>query len=81
MMAFCGNVLELVEKYKVLEDYPEFVRWTKFEGQPNVEVYIEKDIIPEMEKKELVLIDAVVKEENGKQFGMLFMKKASNMYR
>lgn len=81
MMAFCGNVLELVEKYKVLEDYPEFVRWTEIEGQPNVELYIEKDIIPELEKKELILIDAVVKEENGKQFGMLFMKKASNMYR
>ena len=81
MMAFCGNVLELVEKYKVLEDYPEFVRWTKFEGQPNVELYIEKYIIPELEKKELILIDAVVKEENGKQFGMLFMKKTSNMYR
>ena len=49
-MAFCGNVLELVEKYKVLEDYPEFIRWTEIEGQPNVELYIEKDIIPELKK-------------------------------
>jgi len=81
MMGFCGNVLELVEKYKVLEDYPEFVRWTEVEGKPNVEVYIEKDIIPEIEIKELILIDAVVKEENGKEFGMLFMKKSPNMYR
>ena len=79
-MAFCGDVLELVEKYKVQEDYPEFVQWTEIEGHPNVEVYIEKDIIPEMEKKELILIDAVVGEVNGKQVGMLFMKKTSNVY-
>lgn len=79
-MAFCGDVLELVEKYKVQEDYPEFVQWTEIEGQPNVEVYIEKDIIPEMEKKDLILIDAVVGEVNGKQVGMLFMKKTSNVY-
>ena len=79
-MAFCGDVLELVEKYKVQEDYPEFVRWTEVEGQPNVELYIEKDIIPEMEKKNLILIDVVVGEVNGKQVGMLFMKKTSNVY-
>jgi hypothetical protein len=79
-MAFCGDVLELVEKYKVQEDYPEFVQWTDIEGQPNVEVFIEKDIIPEMEKKDLILIDAVVGEVNGKQVGMLFMKKTSNVY-
>jgi len=79
-MAFCGDVLELVEKYKVQEDYPEFVQWNEIEGQPNVEVYIEKDIIPEMEKKDLILIDAVVGEVNGKQVGMLFMKKTSNVY-
>ena len=79
-MAFCGDVLELVEKYKVLEDYPEFVLWNEVEGQPNVEVYIEKDIIPEIEKKDLILIDAIVGEVNGKQMGMLFMKKTSNVY-
>ena len=77
-MAFCGDVLELVEKYKVLEDYPEFVQWTEFEGAPNVEVYVEKDIIPELEKKELILIDVIVGEVEGKQIGMLFMKKNSN---
>jgi len=79
-MAFCGDVLELVEKYKVLEDYPEFVQWTEFEGQPNVQVYIEKDLIPEMEKKDLLFIDVVIGEVNGKQMGMLFMKKNSNVY-
>lgn len=78
-MGFCGNVLELVEKYKVQEDYPEFVRWTEVEGQPNVEVYIEKDIIPEIEMKELILIDVVLGEVNGKPMGMLFMKKTSNL--
>ena len=79
-MAFCGNVLELVEKSKVLEDYPVFVPWTEFEGQPNVEVYIEKDLIPEVEKKDLILIDVVLGEVNGKQMGMLFMKKSSDVY-
>jgi hypothetical protein len=79
-MGFCGNVLELVEKYKVLEDYPEFMRWNKFEEQPYVDVYIEKDIIPEIEKKNLILIDVVVGEVNGKQLGWLFMKKTSNVY-
>ncbi len=79
-MAFFFFLLELVEKSKVLEDYPEFVRWTEFEGQPNVKVYIEKDIIPEITKRELILIDVVVGDVNGKQIGMLFLKKTNNTY-
>ncbi|MFX1238500.1 MAG: hypothetical protein ACFFAS_04000 [Promethearchaeota archaeon] len=69
-------MLELVEKYKVLEDYPEFVRWHKFETDPSFEVYVEKDVLIEFKKegKKFLLIDAVVGETNGKKVGMLFFK-------
>ena len=77
-MSFCGNVLELVEKDKVLEDYPEFVKWNNNEEETDIEVYLEKSIVPELEKKGLILIDAIVSEVKGNKVGLLLMKKLNN---
>ncbi|MFX1274948.1 MAG: hypothetical protein ACFFBP_03710 [Promethearchaeota archaeon] len=74
-MSFCGNVLELVEKYKVFEGYVEFVKWDSIEENPDVEVYMEKSIIPELEEKGIIVIDAIVSEVKGKKMGLLLMKK------
>ena len=46
---FCGNVLELVEKHKILSDKEEFIKWANFDGippnDPYLKVYIEKSLI------------------------------------
>ena len=84
-MRFCGNVVELVEEYKILDD-AEFVRLknTEIENQQiqsaYIEVYVEKEIIPELEKKPLTIIDVAVGEAGGERIGMLFIKKDSNVY-
>jgi len=72
-MAFCGNVLELVEKHKVLDDDIEFVQWTTFRDDPDVEVFIEKSILPELEQKDLIVIDVVIGDVNNKKIGLLFI--------
>ncbi len=77
-MSFCGNVLELVEKEKVLEGYPEFVKWEDIDEDVDIEVYMEKSIIPELEEKGLVVIDAIISDIKGKKVGLLFMKKLNN---
>jgi len=41
MGLFCGNVIELVEKHKIFEDYEDFVEWKEIENNPDVEVFIE----------------------------------------
>jgi hypothetical protein len=81
-MAFCGNVLELVEKHKILDDKTEFVKWTDFEKRNDkVEVYIEKTIISELVNQDFLLIDAAIGElPDGEQFGMLFIKKDDSVY-
>ena len=83
-LSFCGNVLELVEKQKIHDD-SEFIQWTEFEeislDYPNVEVYIEKELLPELNQKNLILIDAVIgKGGDGETFGLLFMKKEKDVY-
>ena len=77
-MSFCGNVLELVEKEKVLEGYPEFIQWTDIDGDGDIEVYLEKSIIPELKEQGLVVIDAIISDIKGKKVGLLFMKKLNN---
>ena len=81
-MAVCGNMLELVEKHKILNEEKNFVKWTDFEGNiDNIEVYIEKDIIPELINQTFILIDAAVgKLQNGEKFGLLYIKKDDNVY-
>lgn len=81
-MAVCGNMLELVEKHKILNEEKNFVKWTDFEGNiDNIEVYIEKDIMPELINQQFILIDAAVgKLQNGEKFGLLYIKKDDNVY-
>ena len=81
-MAVCGNILELVEKHKILNEEENFVKWTDFKGKiDKIEVYIEKEIIPELINQEFILIDAAVgKLQNGEKFGLLFIKKDDNVY-
>ena len=80
MGIFCGNVIELVEKYKIFEDYEDFVEWKEIENNPDVEVFIENSIVSELEQKDHIIIDAVVGEANSGTIGMLFIKTESNMY-
>ncbi|MFX1494257.1 MAG: hypothetical protein ACFFBZ_08250 [Promethearchaeota archaeon] len=84
-MSFCGNIVELVEKYKVYNDN-NFIEWKntniyeKLKNCLEIEVYIEKKIIPQLEKKPLIIIDAAIGEVSGNKVGILFMKKESNVY-
>jgi len=84
-MAFCGNFIELVEKYKLLDD-DDFVKLkdTEIENEEfkteHIEVYIEKNIIPELEEKPLTIVDAAIGEVKGEKVGLLFIKKDSNVY-
>ena len=69
-------MIELVEKHKVMDGYPEFVEWKEFERQPAIEVYIEKAVVPDMQFHETILIDAFVGQTYGDEaIGMLFMKR------
>ena len=81
-MDICGNILELVEKHKILSEAVNFTKWTEFEENfDKFEVYIEKVIIPELINQQLILIDAAVgKLQNGEKFGLLFIKKDDNVY-
>lgn len=84
-MSFCGNVVELVEKYKVVNDM-DFILWndTNIEnndsGIEKVEIYIEEKILEELEIKPLIIIDAVTRETEDSKVGMLFMKKEPHVY-
>ena len=79
-MAFCGNVLELVEKHKVLDDKEEFIQYDEIEGSPSIEVFFENKIISEFMEKDLMLIDMAIGELNGEQIGLLFIKKEKDVY-
>jgi len=84
-MSFCGNIVELVEKYKVVNDM-DFILWndTNIEnndsGIEKVEIYIEEKILEELEIKPLIIIDAVTRETEDSKVGMLFMKKEPHVY-
>ncbi len=85
-MAFCGNVVELVEESKVIKD-EDFIKWTNTNLKNNdktknlkIEVYVEKQIIPELEEKPMTLIDAAIGTVQGEEIGMLHLKKSSNVY-
>lgn len=84
-MSFCGNIVELVEKYKVVNDM-DFILWndTNIEnndsGIEKIEIYIEEKILEELEIKPLIIIDAVTRETEDSKVGMLFMKKESHVY-
>lgn len=81
--SFCGNVLELVEKYKILDQAEEFIRWSGNDYDPKIEFYVEKNIISELEKEKEnnLLIDAAVGDlMNGSKMGMLFLRKKAEVY-
>ena len=84
-MSLCGNFVELVEKFKLLDDN-DFVKLkdTEIENEQfkveHIEVYIEKLIIPELEEKPLTIVDVAVGEVKGRKVGLLFIKKNSNVY-
>lgn len=79
-MAFCGNVVELVPKHKVLRDKKGFTKWEDLEDNYGVEVFLENEVIPEFQKKSEVLIDAALGQVDGRKMGMLFIQKGSNVY-
>jgi len=84
-MSFCGNYVELVENFKILDD-DDFIKLkdTEIENEQlkteQIDVYIEKIIIPELEEKPLTIVDAALGEVKGKKVGLLFIKKSSNVY-
>jgi len=77
---FCGNVIELIERYKILEDSGDFVSWKEIENNPDIEVFIEKSVISDLEEKEKVIIDAVVGDTIHGPIGMLFIKNEKDVY-
>ena len=84
-MAFCGNVIELVEMHKILDDKEEFIKWIEFDNissvSANLQVYIEKSLINELLKNNLIVIDAIIGEtKNSEKIGLLFIKKENNVY-
>ena len=79
-MAFCGNIIELVEKHKVLDEKENFIQWEEIIDDPNIEVYIENDLMQELTQKTIVLIDVALGELNGEQMGLLFLKKQNDVY-
>jgi hypothetical protein len=84
-MRFCGNFVELVEEHEILED-TDFIRLSNSEIEnqqfktASIDVYIEKQIILELEEKPLTLVDVALGEVKGEKLGMLFIKKDSNVY-
>ena len=84
-MSLCGNFVELVEKFELLDD-DDFVKLKDADieneqfNTDHIEVYIEKKIVSELEEKPLTIVDVAVGEVNGKKVGLLFIKKKSNVY-
>ena len=78
-LAFCGNVLELIEKQKVIED-GDFIEWTDLDKNLNINVFIEQNLLPELELKDQILIDVAIGEIKGVKIGMLFIKKSQDVY-
>lgn len=77
---FCGNVVELVEKHKVLDDSIKFIPWNYDNKYNDVEIYIEESIIPELTIEALITIDVAIGLIKGEKFGLFFIKKDPNVY-
>jgi len=70
----------VVDKNKILNDSHLFILWDDVEGNPPIEIFIEDQVMDEVEQKPELLIDAVIGEIKDKEYGMLFIKKDSNIY-
>ncbi|MFX0041299.1 MAG: hypothetical protein ACFE8L_00165 [Candidatus Hodarchaeota archaeon] len=46
----------------------------------NINVFIEKNLLPELELKDQILIDVAIGEVKGVKIGMLFIKKSQDVY-
>lgn len=79
-MTACGNVVELVKKSKMNKERSDFILWKRKNNGNDIEVFIEKEIIPELKSKKKLLIDVAQGEIKGKKIGILFFKKDSNVY-
>lgn len=75
----CGNVVELMERRKLNSELDDFVRWKNLAENYNIEVYIEKEIIPDFKKKKELLIDLAVGHVKDGDISVLFIKK-ENVY-
>jgi len=71
-MSFCDNVVELEWKHTNI--------YENLNTSLEIEVYIEKKIISQLEKKPLIIIDAAIGDVSGNKVGILFMKKDSKVY-
>ena len=75
----------MVEEHIILDD-SDFIKLkdTEIENQQfetaQIDVYIEKQIILELEEKPLTIVDVAVGEVKGEKVGLLFIKKNSNVY-
>ena len=78
-MAFCGNVIELIEKQKVIED-GDFIEWTEIDKNPIIDVFIEKNLLPELESKDKIFIDVAIGHIKSVKIGMLFIKQSQDVY-
>ena len=78
---FCGNVLELINKSKLLDEMDEFVEWQDVEdnvgGEVQVEVFIEKSILPELSNPEFLIDGAIGTMSNDRKMGMLLLRDPS----
>ncbi|TXT59037.1 MAG: hypothetical protein BAJALOKI2v1_260006 [Promethearchaeota archaeon] len=79
-MTACGNVVELVKKSKIKRELSDFILWKRKNNGRDLEVYIEKEIIPELKQKKTLEIDVALGEIKGNSIGILFLKKDSNVY-
>ena len=79
-MTACGNVVELVKKSKMEKELSDFILWKRKNNGKDFEVYIEKEIIPELKSKKKLFIDVAQGKIKDKEISILFFKKDSNVY-
>jgi len=58
----------------------DFIEWTEIDKDPNINVFIEKNLLPELELKDQIFIDVAIGEIKGVKIGMLFIKRSHDVY-
>lgn len=72
--------MELVEKQKVLDDTGNFIQWKEFDKEYDITVYIEEEILPELDSNLITIDVATGILSTGEKMGMFFIKKSANVY-